>query len=234
VNISHRDVITFTADYSNTNHGFDICGLASSSVVDSSISGLHRFMDFASENLCFVIVVVTLLGCFVIYLCCIILNRHKATIWNELDYEQQMWPRMVRGEIGKAADKSFSPRHKVVYMPRQSIEGYEEIEPGSVIKENGPLGLFRRSVSILSDCRPKYSVTFSDWMYVMPKPDSVINIVDNLPPASVDDDTNSVSLFFSGSSPDLAPIGSEGDLQKYQRSWVTEKHMLSVEEGIPV
>jgi len=80
VNVSHRDVITFTADYSNTNHGFDICGLASSSVVDSSNSEFHMFMDFARENLCFVIVVATLLGCFLLYLCRRILNSHNATI----------------------------------------------------------------------------------------------------------------------------------------------------------
>jgi len=221
VNVSHREVITFTADYSITSHGFDICCLASSSVVDSSNSELHGFMDFASENLCFVIGVVTLLGCFVLYLCSRISNSHKSMIWNELYWEEQTWPRMVRAEIGNAVDKSFSPRHKVVYMPRPSIEGDgETVEPGSVIKENGALGLFRRSVPVLSDGRLKYGVAFSEWIYVMP--DSVINVVDDLQPGSVDDETDSVSLIFPGTSPDLTPIGSEGDLPKYQRAWVAE------------
>jgi len=228
VDISHRDEITFTADYSITNHGFDICGLASSSVVDSSNSELRRFVDFAHENLCFVIVVTTLLGCFVLYLCRRISNRHNATIWNELDWEEQMWPRMVRGEIGKAADKSFSPRHRVVFMSRQSIEGDKEtVEPGSVMKENGPLAVVRRSLSVLSDVRPIYSFTFSDSIYVMPKMDSVINAVDNLTPASVNDET----LIFPETPRDLASTGSEGDLQKYQLAWVKEYQLLSAEEG---
>jgi len=232
VDISHRDEITFTADYSITNHGFDICGLASSSVVDSSNSELHRFMDFASENLCFVIIVATSLGFFVLYLCRRISNRHQATIQKDLDWEEQMWPRMVCGEIGKAADKSFSPRHKVVFMPRQSIEGDEEtVEPGSVMKDNGTLAILRRSVSVLSDVRPKYSVTISDSVYVMPKLDFVTNVVDILTPASVNDDTDDESLIFPGPPPDLAPLGSEGDLQKYQRAWVAENEMSSTEEG---
>jgi len=92
--VHNTEEIKFIADYTGTDLGFDICGLVSSSEERSQSSESSPFMDCVKENLCFVIIVVTMFVCGLLYLCRRISNRWETMLLKEREYLDPRWPRV--------------------------------------------------------------------------------------------------------------------------------------------
>jgi len=98
-------------------------------------------------------------------------------------------------------------RDQVSNTSRLSIESDDlEVEVCPEKIDSGPLALYGRahSHSMLSDVRSNYSVLFPDDVYAMPEFDSGIIFVGNSSLATINEQTETVSDFFSRIPQDVA------------------------------